>query len=159
MCIRDSLKWLQLAFNTALHDSHKAVPFEVMFGFSPTLPLANLRNIDDLLPRNPDIRTADGWKEARKNLLRAHERVRSRYNQGRIPNPFKVGDLVYCQSHPISSAADKRAAKLCYRWSGPYRILGFASPVTARLGDPGGISKEIVSHISKLKPCHIGRTG
>ena len=124
-----------------------------MFGFSPTLPLANLWNIDDLLPSNPDIRTADRWKEARKNLLRAHERVRRRYNQGRIRNPFKVGDLVYCQSHPISSAADKRAAKLCYRWSGPYRILGFTSPVTARLEEPGGDAKEITTHISKLKLC------
>ena len=111
-CWDQNLKWLQLAFNTALHESHKAVPFEVMFGFSPTLPLANLWNIEDLLPSDPDIKTVDRWKEARKNLLRAHERVRSRYNQGRIPNPFKVGDLVYCQSHPISSAIDRRAANL-----------------------------------------------
>ena len=125
-----------------------------MFGFSPTLSLANLWNIDDLLPSNPDIRTADRWKEARKNLLRAHERVRTRYNQVRIPNPFKVGDLVYCQSHPISSAADKRAAKLCYRWSGPYRILRFASPVTVKLGEPRGDLERITTHISKLKFCH-----
>ena len=110
-----NLKWLQLAFNTALHESHKAVPFEVMFGFSPSLPLDNLWHIDDLLPSDPEVKTVDRWREVRRNLLRAHERVRSRYNQGRIPNPFKVGDLVYCQSHPISSAIDRRAAKLCYR--------------------------------------------
>ena len=58
-CWDQNLKWLQLAFNTALHESHKAVPFEVMFGFSPTFPLANLWNIDDLLPSDPDTRTAD----------------------------------------------------------------------------------------------------
>ena len=109
-----------------------------MFGFSPTLPLANLWKIDDLLLSIPDVRTADRWKEARKNLLRAHERVRLRYNQGRTRNPFKVGDLAYCQSRPISSAVDKRAAKLCYRWSGPYSILRFVSPVTVKLGDPEG---------------------
>ena len=119
-------------------------------------PLANLWNLEDHLPSNPGIKTADRWKEARKNLPRGHEHVHSRYNHGRILNPFKVGDLVYCQSHPISSAADKRAAKLCYRWSGPYRILGFASPVTARLGEPGSDSKDIVTHISKLKLCPKG---
>ena len=123
-----------------------------MFGFSPTLPLANLWKIEDLLPNTPDIRTADRWKEARKNLLRAHERVH--YNQGRTPNPFKVGDLVYCQSHPISSAVDKRAAKLCYRWSGRYRILRFVSPVTVKLGDPNSEIEKLTTHISKLKFCH-----
>ena len=152
----DVYKRQQLAFNTALHDSQQAVPFEIMFGFSPALPLTNLWNIEDLLPREPDSGTAERWKEARKNFLRAHERVRRRYNRGRIPNPFQPGDWVYCQSHPISSAVDKTAAKLCYRWSGPYRILGFASPVTARLGEPGSDSKEITTHISKLKLCRRG---
>ena len=148
-----NLKWLQLAFNTARHDSHQAVPFEILFGFSPALPLTNLWDIEDLLPREPNNKTAERWKVARKNLLRAHERVRRRYNQGRIPNPFRIGDWVYCQSHPLSSAADKHAAKLCYRWSGPYRILGFMSPVTARLGVPGDKQKMVISHISKLKRC------
>ena len=41
----------------------------------------------------------------------------------RQPNPFQPGDWVYCQSHPISLAASKRAAKLCYRWSGPYMVF------------------------------------
>ena len=105
---------------------------------------------------NPDISTADRWKETRKNLLRAHERVHSLYNQGRTPNPFKVGDLVYCQSYPISSAVDNRAAKLCYRWSGPYRILRFVSPVTVKLGDPDNDVEKLTTHISKLKFCHKG---
>ena len=52
-----NLKWLQLAFNTALHESHKAVPSEVMFGFSPSLPLENLWHIDDLLPSDPEVKT------------------------------------------------------------------------------------------------------
>ena len=91
-CWDQNLKWLQLAFNMALHESHK-VPFEVMFWFSPTLPLANLWKIEDLLPNTPDIRTADRWKEARKNLLRAHERVPVRYNQGWTPNPVSYTHL------------------------------------------------------------------
>jgi transposase InsO family protein len=155
-CWDQNLRWLQLAFNTALHESHKAVPFEVLFGFSPVLPLANLWRIEDLLPNSPDRTTGGRWREARKNLLRAHESVRVRYNKGRVPNPFKVGDWVYCQSHPVSSAVDRRSAKLCFRWSGPHRILDLLSPVTVKLSDPGGGVGVVRAHISKLKPCHQG---
>lgn len=148
----ENLCWLQLAFNSAQHESHKAVPFEVMLGYPPNNPLSNLWKVSDLLPSpgSPDVKAT--WEAARRNLLKAHARLRKRYNQGRKPNPFQVGDLVYCRSHPSSSAVHKRTAKLCFRWSGPHRILRMLTPVTAQLGDPqtGGMIGR--AHVSHLKP-------
>jgi len=146
------LPWIQFAFNTAKHESHKAVPFEVLFGFPPNNPLANLWKIGDLLPPpgHPDVK--ETWQAARRNLIRARELVRRKYNRGRIDNPFQVGDLVYCRAHPVSSAVNKRAAKLAYRWTGPHRILRLLTPVTVQLGDPqtGHVFRK--AHVSHLKP-------
>ncbi|XP_054262903.1 uncharacterized protein LOC128986520 [Macrosteles quadrilineatus] len=146
------LPWLQFAFNTAHHESHKAVPFELFLGYPPNNPLANVWGIGDLLPPPGAADVKATWQAARRNLIRARELVRRKHNRGRVDNPFQVGDLVFCKAHPASSAVDKRAAKLCHRWSGPHRILRFLTPVTAELGDPrtGKVFRR--AHISHLKP-------
>lgn len=147
-----NLAWLQLAFNSAIHESHKAVPFEVMFGNSPRDPLYNVWKIEDLLPNPSSADIGEVWAAARQNLRRTHEKKRRRYNQGRVPNPFQVGELVFCRTHPLSSAVEKRAAKLCYRWSGPHRISKFLSPVSVSLVDPNSGTFIRRAHISQLKP-------
>lgn len=146
------LPWLQFAFNTAPHESHKAVPFEVMLGFKPNDPLANIWKIGDLLPPPGVTDVKATWQAARRNLIRARELVGRKYNKGRKPNPFQVGDLVFCKAHPASSAVDKRAAKLSYRWTGPHRIVRFLTPVTARLVDPQTGKIFGRAHVSHLKP-------
>uniref|UniRef100_A0A1B6EN58 RNA-directed DNA polymerase n=2 Tax=Cuerna arida TaxID=1464854 RepID=A0A1B6EN58_9HEMI len=156
------LPWIQFAFNTARHESHKAVPFELLLGYPPNNPLANLWRIGDLLPPPGTPNVKSTWEAARRNLIRARELVRRKYNRGRVAAPFQVGDLVFCKAHPASSAVDKRAAKLCHRWTGPHRILKFLTPVTARLGDPqtGKVCRK--AHVSHLKPyrgkpsCELG---
>jgi transposase InsO family protein len=146
-----NLRWLQIAFNSALHEGHRSVPYELMFGFKPNNPLSNLWKLADLLPSSSvDVKTV--WLAAKKNLIKSQERVRRRYNEGRKENPFKVGQLVYCLAHPVSSKIDKRVAKLCYRWTGPHRISRFLSPVTAMLVDPRTGEKFRKAHISHLKP-------
>lgn len=150
----ENLRWLQLSFNSALHESHKEVPFKIMFGHSPVDPLSTVWKIEELLPDSSDVDFASIWENARQNLLRSWERVRQRYNKGRLPNPFRVGDLVYCRAHPQSSAAEKVAAKLCYRWTGPHRIECFLSPVTVSLVHPESGEPFRKAHISHLKPSH-----
>jgi len=41
------------------------------------------------------------------------------YNRNRIPQPLKVGDLVYYRNHPISHAGRQITTKLLHRWKGP----------------------------------------
>jgi len=83
--------------------------------------------------------------------LKAHRKLRERYNTGRKDNPYAAGDLVFCRSHRVSSAVDKVAAKLCHRWSGPHLILRFVSPVTVVLGDPQSGAEFRRAHLSQLK--------
>lgn len=148
----ESLRWLQLAFNSAKHESHRTTPFELVFGQPPNNPLANLWTLEDLLPSETGVDLVANWSAARRNLLKAHKRLRDRYNKGRVDNPFKEGDMVFCKIHPTSSAVERRAAKLCYRWSGPLRIARFLSPVTALLVDPRTGATWRRAHISHLKP-------
>lgn len=148
----ENLKWLQMAFNSAQHEGHKKMPYELMFGKAPNNPLSNLWSLSDLLPADPAVDVTRNWEAARRNLLAAHRKLRQRYNQGRKENPFRVGDLVFCKAHPLSSAVEKRAAKLCYRWSGPYVILRFLTPVTALLGHTDTGRPWRRSHVSHLKP-------
>lgn len=152
-----NLSWLQLAFNTATHEGHKHVPFQLMFGFKPNNPLSNIWKINDLLPSSTEVDVRRTWAAAKRNLLRSHERVKRRYNVGRKDNPFSIGQLVYCLAHPTSSAVDKRAGKLCYRWTGPHRISRFLSPVTALLTDPTSGERFRKAHISHLKAFKSGQ--
>lgn len=138
------------SFNFSIHESHKDVPFKVMFGLSPRDPMSIQWKIEDLLPDTPDVEFPTIWENSRQNLLRPWERVGQRYKNGKIPNSFQIGDLVYCRSHPQSSAIEKIAAKLWYRWSGPHQIDGFLSPVTVRLvhSDSGKPFRK--AHVSNL---------
>ena len=59
-----------------------------------------------------------------------------------------------CRTHPFSSGVNKITAKLMPRWSGPFRITDFLTPVTVIviLGHPETLSHVKKSHVSSLKP-------
>ena len=146
--------WLQLAFNTAKNESTKATPFEVIFPFRAGSPLMNRWSIHDLLPERVNARQLRRrWNQVRQSLRRAQQRVADRYNRGRTPTPFKVGDLVYYRSHPIIQAAHAFSAKLALRWKGPYKVERWLTPVTARLVNPNNDEFATGAHVSLLKFC------
>lgn len=131
----DTLVWLPLAFNTAKHESIGYVPYEIIFRHKPRTSLDNIWNLDELLPPQFNADSKDVWLKAKQNLLKAHQRSGERYNKNRHPIKFQIDDLVMLQAHPKSSKIDKRAAKLCMRWKGPYRIVKWLTPVTVGLRD------------------------
>jgi hypothetical protein len=91
-----NLTWLQLAFNTADHESTKATPFAVIFPFRSGSPLFNRWKINYLLPEKCDQRVLrKGCNMIKQNLLRSRDVIERRYNQNRVPHPFRICDLVY----------------------------------------------------------------
>lgn len=146
----ENIPWLQLSFNLAYHEGHKHTPFEIMFSFPASHPLALHWSLNDLLPSEPrDIEKV--WKDATKHLLNAHKKSEVRYNQSRQDHSFAVDDLVLLKAHNQSSKAKKFMAKLAFRWNGPYRIQSFLSPVTLLLADPKTGETLKKAHVSQLK--------
>lgn len=146
-----NLEWLQYAFNTAIHESHKSTPFSLLLGFQPNCPLSNLWSLNELLPDVVDpVEIKERWKRAYANLKKSHGVVERKYNRSRVPSPFKVGDVVFLKNHPLSNAANKFSAKLALRFLGPFWIHKFSSPVSVVLRD--GKGKFSRAHVSQLKP-------
>ena len=147
-----NLYWLSFAFNCARHEAHRQTPVSLVFGFPVNNPLSNLWNIKDLLP---DTRSTGEIKEVCKraavNLKISHGRRQSKYNKGRMPVPYKVGDLVLVNTFPQSKASTGFSAKLAPRYRGPLKVVEFFTPVTVLLRDPqqGSLVK---AHVSNLKP-------
>jgi hypothetical protein len=148
-----NLTWLQLAFNTADRESTKATPFAVIFPFRSGSPLIKRWKINDLLPEKCNQRVLrKRWNMVKQDLLRSRDVVERRYNRNHVPRPFRIGDLVFCRNHPISSAGRGEAAKLMSRFRGPCRIATFLTPATVRLVDPSSGRFITRSHVSLLKP-------
>jgi transposase InsO family protein len=146
-----NLTWLQLAFNTAKHESTLATPFEIIFPFRAGSPLLHKRQIQGLIPEEVDeellVKT---WNQVKRYLL-SHHRVGDRYNRERLPQPFKAGHHVYLLNHPVSDASRRVSAKLSPRWRGPFEIHAFLTPVTVRLVQLRNKHFVTKAHASQLK--------
>jgi transposase InsO family protein len=147
----EHLSSLTLAFNSAWHESTAATPASLFLGRDVHHPLElkwELRELDT----NQDTKDIEEfWGTALKNLRKARDRVAQRYNAGRKQVPFEVGDLVMVRLHPLSSKSEQRSAKLDYKWSVPFKIARYTSPVTVSLANPetGVVVKK--AHVSQLK--------
>lgn len=75
------------------------------------------------------------------------------HNKNRVPQDFKIGDLVYYKNYAISDAGRRIAAKLLPLYKGPVRVEAFLTPVTVRLVDSGSGRFVMRAHISLLKTC------
>jgi transposase InsO family protein len=152
----EGLMFLQLAFNTAKHESTRATPFEVMFPFRAGSPLLHNWGIQELLPDNcTKASIQKRWADVRKSLFQSHQRIAQNYNKGRIPQPFKVGDIVFLKNHPHSDTSRKIAGKLCQCWRGPFRLQSFLTTVTARLVNPTTGEYVARAHLSQVKPADV----
>ena len=151
-----NLPWLQLAFNSAVHETHHTTPFSLMFSYQPAHPLSLMWSFEELLPseKQDPTRIAAKWNEVKRALRRAHDKSAAKYNPTRQPIPFKVGDLVLVKNFPQSKKINKRMAKLEERWTGPWKIEKFVSPVTVSLVNPDNNDFLKIAHVTHLKVFH-----
>jgi hypothetical protein len=85
-------------------------------------------------------------------LKKARARVAARYDVGRKPGEFRVGDSVLIRLHPLSSKSRQRSAKLDLKWSVPLINARFLSPVTVFLANPETGVMVRKAHVFHLKP-------
>lgn len=149
----ESLYFIQLAFNSAVHESFHLSPAEVMFGRKFVNPLVLQWHIDEILP---EVYTQDSlreiWDHVRKHLVANRKRIEKSYaNQhGDGSHPFKIGTSVLVKSHVLSNKAKGISKKLMLRYTGPYVISNFNGPCTVELSDADG-NVVRTSHIKELK--------
>lgn len=147
-----SLPWLNLAFNTATHESHQSTPASLIFSYATNSPLSNLWSIRDLLPEHVSAdRLRDNWTRARANIRKAHLREAARYNRGRRPANFKVGEWVYVRNFGGPEGRKGGSGKLAPRFSGPWEIKAVPTPVTLRVYNQEADRLQRV-HLSQVKP-------
>jgi hypothetical protein len=84
--------------------------------------------IMDLQQRPEDPRRY--WERALKQLKSARDRVANSYDAGRKHINFKVGYLVLCRTHKLSSKVKKYSAKLSNKWLSPLLMARFLTGVT-----------------------------
>lgn len=137
---------LQFTMNTVVHEAHKTTPFRLMFNFTPICPLTNKWKLLDFLSdtASPE-ETSERWLDAGDHRSRVEK-----YNKGRSPVPFKVGDLVLLRAHTQSHAAKHITHKLSSRYLGPYRILKVCNEVSFQLQHCVTGTKT-TAHASQLK--------
>jgi len=94
------------------------------------------------------------WTRACGNLLAARKRVAQRFNKGRKPHCYSVGNLVRYRLRLSSSKGQNISAKLLLRWSVPVTVAKIVRPNVVLLANPdiGVIIRR--THVSQLKPCY-----
>lgn len=122
------LNWVEWSYNTSLHSSFGASPYEITFGKKPfNFPqylagTTNLDGVDDLLTNRESVFT-----KFKKKLLKAQAIMKQITDTKYKDVNFNEGDRVmvkllpHCQS--IVSRNHASYSKLAKRYYGPYQIL------------------------------------
>jgi len=150
----ENLPWLGLAFNTAMHESTRCTPDVLFLGRELKCPLAVRWDLSPGIDVDNVCDTNQFWTRACGNLLAARKRVAQRFNKGRKPHRYSVGDLVRYRLRLSSYKGQNISAKLLLRWSVPVTIAKIVRPNVTLLANPdtGVIIRR--AHVSQLKPCY-----
>ena len=92
------------------------------------------------------------WAQAYQNLRSARTRVVQRFNKGRSPHQFRVGDTVMYRKHLVSSKSKNVTGKIMLRWSEPLVIAQVANSNNVSLANPNTGLIVRKAHVSQLKP-------
>jgi hypothetical protein len=154
----DYLPLLQLAYNTAVHSSHKYTPFELQFGRDPKLPL-------DLMSQRAKIElyfTPDSYATMLQNELpNVYKQVKQNIELSVKPNKirhdrtvraavFKVNEYCWVLDTAKLKGVSK---KLSHRWKGPYIVVEVIDDANYKVKLVQG-KKTITVNKSRLKRCY-----
>lgn len=127
-------------------------PFELVYGYVPRRDEGATRRCTpegETMYRDP----ADLQKDARQNIIVAQQRMKQRYDAGRMQNvELSVGTIVYMKTTPTTTG---ESTKLHAKYRGPLVIVRkFPSDtyhVTDLNPDAGGRCYATTAHASQLK--------
>lgn len=114
-----ALQLIVYAINTTRHQSTGYTPFELIYGFNPTVALETLNrtNVVDILAQNIQFKLSITQRDALLNTREAQLRSKERFDMGRTAPKFKVGDKVLIEMKLA------RSGKLTPIYKGPFEII------------------------------------
>jgi hypothetical protein len=142
-------------YNTSEHLALGKSPFEVLYGCSPrhfgitdesVLPVPNVAT---MLAERTTMMAA-----VRQHLLRAQQHMKAQADKGRLERSFEVIDSVFLQlqSYVQPLLAPRSHHKLCFKYFGPFKIVGKVGAVAYKLALQPSSAIHPVFHVSLLKP-------
>jgi hypothetical protein len=117
---------VEFAYNHSVHGAAKFLPFEVVYGFNPCVPIDLVHIPIDEITSMDGIRKAELMKKLHEQVRLYIEDKTTKYtkqaNKGQKMVRFEPGDLVWIH---ISKGRfpSKRKSKLMPRDDGPFRII------------------------------------
>lgn len=154
------------AVNTAVHESTKFTPAALNFGRELRVPKTVARPefetsetedapVREDLHENRTNKYRAMFEECQRNMQAAHVQQAKHYNLRRRDVPFKIGQLVWRRTHPLSSAAAHFAGKLAPKFTGPCKIVSRRGINVFEVVDQG-TKRKVVVHAKDLKPYFDG---
>ncbi|CAF4416553.1 unnamed protein product [Rotaria sp. Silwood2] len=117
----DQLPFVTFNYNTTIHASTKQIPFEMMYGRTPILPL-DYQDNNVTLSYDPEHSKklnqflAKVNEQAKQNIIKNQARYKERYDRNRSDPSYQIGDLVLVKTLNIRHKFD-------IRYEGPFRII------------------------------------
>src|ERR1700743_3377285 len=149
------IPFVTFAYNSTVQESLKETPHFLLYGQDPRLPM----DVSLGLPTDDEksaveykhdllFQLAEARRISRKNLSKAQEKQKNRYDTLHREANFLDGDLVWLK---IEKKLKGKTFKLSLKWEGPYRIISTPSELTRAIRAVYNPRKTKVVHVSKLK--------
>jgi hypothetical protein len=153
------LPLVEFAINDSWQESIQAIPFAVVYGRRPSLPLDSILrgeegNANSSLQcdsaHERAMLIADEVKKAKGAMDAAQQRQKAYADSKRREVQFAVGQEVLLSTTNIKPKF-KGPAKLLPKWIGPFKVTAVINPVAFRLELPDTLKLHDVFHASLLK--------
>lgn len=155
-----NLPQLSCAVRTAVHEVTGHTPYFVNFGREMVLHGEDFGKVESdedisfgdrgiVVPRARALR--DVFRDIRNRLQRAYVSSKRRYDLRRRPQIYAVGDWVWKRNFVLSDATQHFAAKLAFKYVGPFRVKRKVSNIVYELEKEDGTAAGLW-HVKDLKP-------
>lgn len=145
----ESLQYLQVALNSATNSSTQYTPSQIFLGRHMNTPL----NIEwDIQYDQLNNNCRKLWKNALSNVMKAKIKSKKFYDMKHRKVELDIGEHVLLKTYNISDSSKNFAAKLAFKFNGPYVVIKKLSDVSYLLQNVNDPNEEKRAHISQCKP-------